>query len=140
MLPQDVIDNTIKAFATSATSSTGYGALGPPSGRYLAPANGPDCITMTDTVIYGNNVGFDGCGTGELVVTGPMFRAFDVGIQKQFTLKNNFKLVFRAELLNAFNFANFTPVATASNAANAYEVTALVDSPRIAQLVLRFNW
>ena len=42
-LPQDIIDNTIKAFSTSATAS-GYGALGPPTGRYLAPANGPDCI------------------------------------------------------------------------------------------------
>jgi hypothetical protein len=140
MLPQDVIDNTIKAFSVSATSLTGYGALGPPTGRYLAPANGPDCITMTDPAIYGANFGFDGCGTGELVVTGPMFKAFDVGIQKQFTLKNDVKLIFRAELLNAFNFANFTPVATPSNAATAYEVTQLVDSPRIAQLVLRLNW
>jgi hypothetical protein len=140
MLPQDVIDNTIKAFSVSATSATGYGALGAPSGRYLAPANGPDCITLSDSAIYGANFGFDGCGTGELVVTGPMYRAFDVGIQKQFAIKGNFKLVFRAELLNAFNFANFTPVATASNAANAYEVTALADTPRIAQLVLRLNW
>ena len=30
-LPQDIIDNTIKAFSTSATSATGYGALGPPT-------------------------------------------------------------------------------------------------------------
>ena len=44
MLPQDVIDDTIKAFSVSATSPTGYGALGAPSGRYFAPANGPDCI------------------------------------------------------------------------------------------------
>ncbi len=28
----------------SATSANGYGALGAPTGRYLAPANGPDCI------------------------------------------------------------------------------------------------
>jgi len=31
ILPQDVIDNTIKAFSVSATSSTGYGAARPPS-------------------------------------------------------------------------------------------------------------
>jgi len=43
-LPQEIIDNTIKAFSVSATSATGYGALGPPTDRYLAPANGPDCI------------------------------------------------------------------------------------------------
>ena len=28
ILPQDIIDNTIKAFSTSATSATGYGSLG----------------------------------------------------------------------------------------------------------------
>ena len=44
MLPQDIIDNTIKAYSTSATTASGYGALGPPTGRYLAPANGADCI------------------------------------------------------------------------------------------------
>jgi len=37
-LPQDIIDNTIKAFSTSATSTTGYGSLGVPSGRYFAPS------------------------------------------------------------------------------------------------------
>ena len=47
MLPQDVIDNTVKAFNVSATSPTGYGPLGPPTGRYFAPANGPDCIGTT---------------------------------------------------------------------------------------------
>ena len=46
ILPQDIIDNTIRAFSTSATSTTGYGALGPPTGRYFAPANGPDCIQV----------------------------------------------------------------------------------------------
>jgi hypothetical protein len=146
MLPQEVIDNTIRAFSVSATSPTGYGALGPPSGRYLAPANGPDCISMSEPALFNNNInyGFDGCGTGELVVTGPMYKSFDVGIQKQFNVKGNVKLVFRAELLNAFNFVNFTPVATASSAANAYEVTQTVgdvnNGARVAQLVLRLNW
>ena len=40
ILPQDIIDNTIKAFSTSATSATGYGSRGAPTGRYFAPANG----------------------------------------------------------------------------------------------------
>ena len=49
MLPQDIIDNTIKAYSTSATTASGYGALGPPTGRYLAPANGADCIQARGT-------------------------------------------------------------------------------------------
>jgi hypothetical protein len=44
MLPQDIIDETVKAFNVSATSATGYGNLGPPSGRYIAPADSVDCI------------------------------------------------------------------------------------------------
>jgi hypothetical protein len=41
MLPQDVIDNTLKAFSVSATSATGYSTQGVPIGRYFAPPNGP---------------------------------------------------------------------------------------------------
>ena len=45
MLPQDVIDNTILAFSVSATSASGYAGAAP-TGRYFAPANGPDCIEV----------------------------------------------------------------------------------------------
>lgn len=140
MLPQDIIDNTVKAFSTQATSPTGYGALGAPSGRYLAPANGPDCISLTDTGIYGGNFGYDGCGAGELAVTGPAFKTVNLGISKYFPVKGDAKIEFRAQLINAFNWANFTPVGVASNATTAYEVTGLSDGPRIAELVLRFTW
>ena len=152
MLPQDVIDNTVRAFSVSATSPTGYGALGAPSGRYLAPANGPNCIEPVDPAINDNqaNVGYGDCGEGELVVTGPMFKMLDLGIAKEFQLGKSVRLQIRAELLNAFNLANFVPVAangtgtvnTYTNVAN-YEVTQLVngsDSPRIAQVVARINW
>ncbi len=44
MLPQEVIDETFKAFSVSATCANGYGPLGPPSGRYIAPADSLDCI------------------------------------------------------------------------------------------------
>ncbi len=46
ILPADILDNTVKAFSVSATSASGYGSLGAPSGRYFAPANGPDCIEI----------------------------------------------------------------------------------------------
>ena len=63
MFPQDVIDNTILAFAVSATSASGY-AGNAPTGRYFAPANGPDCIENEG----GNNSSVGNCGTGSLVV------------------------------------------------------------------------
>ena len=69
MLPQDIVDNTVKAFNVSPTSATGYSDLGAPSGRYLAPANGPDCIEIAQGEDINN--GFGDCGTHNLVVTGP---------------------------------------------------------------------
>ncbi len=62
MLPQEIIDNTIRAFSVSATSATGYGALGPPTGRYLAPANGPDCIQQVRGDCAPHDVFVDGAG------------------------------------------------------------------------------
>ena len=54
MWPQDIIDNTVRAFSVSATSATGYSALGAPTGRYFAPANGPDCIEVDNGADYGD--------------------------------------------------------------------------------------
>ena len=73
-LPQDIIDNTIRAFSTSATSPTGYGALGAPTGRYLAPANGPNCIQA----VRGE------CAPSDLFVEGPVFTRFDLSLKKRF--------------------------------------------------------
>lgn len=142
-LPQDIIDNTVKAFSVSATSPTGYGAQGPPSGRYLAPANGPDCIELFDvaqvTAAINANQGSGMCGTGTLVTQGPMFWTSDLSLVKKIKLKGQVTFDFRAELLNAFNHANFTPVATPSNNVTSYEITG-ADGPRVAQLVGRISW
>ncbi len=143
MLPQDVIDNTVKAFSVSATSVTGYGPLGPPTGRYFAPANGPDCIETTPL-----NGGIGDCGVGSLEMTGPRQVRFNLGISKQFRLTGKFRLEARVEMLNAFNTPYFYPVrsgvsvpgflADASNP-DAFEVTA-ADSGRIVQLVGRITF
>ncbi len=134
MLPQQIIDETIKAFSVSATSATGYGTLGAPSGRYFAPANGPDCIEVA------NNVG--DCGTGDLVVTGPMFQQHDISVAKKVRIVGRTDVEFRVEALNAFNQQNFVPVAGIGNAIASYRVTALTgtNTSRVVQLVARFNW
>jgi len=105
ILPQDIIDNTIKAFSTSATSATGYGSLGPPSGRYFAPANGPDCLQ----VVQGD------CAPREHWVTGPKITTFDLSVVKRITLYGHTNFEFRAEMLNAFNNINFTAVVPTNN-------------------------
>jgi hypothetical protein len=136
MLPQDVIDNTIKAFSVSPTSSTGYSSLGVPEGRYFAPANGPDCLEVDPGGSFGD------CGTRELVVPGPLFQQHDVRISKRTTIVGHVNFEFAAELLNAFNHANFSPVANASSDIGNYEVTGLTgtNTSRVIQLVSRINW
>jgi hypothetical protein len=131
MLPQDVIDETIKAFSVSATSPTGYGDLGPPTGRYFAPANGPDCIET------GGN--FGDCGSRSLVVRGEMFKNVDMSIAKAVPIKGRLRAEFRFEVLNLFNNVNFTPVTGLGTNATGYEVTG--GGPvRFIQLVSRISW
>ena len=169
MLPQDIIDNTNRAFSVSATSPTGYSSLGVPTGRYLAPANGANCIEMVDpttfiqastaTAQFGYNFGPGQCGEGSMVVTGPTYWSADISLEKKFKVKGSATILIRAELLNAFNHANFVPVTGAGTlvgfdnrtgtTATAYSnpssflltnSTAAEYAPRVAQLVARFSF
>ncbi len=105
ILPADILDNTVKAFSVSATTANGYGSLGAPSGRYFAPANGPDCIESAPA--YGD------CGLRSVTVNGPKLVRFDLGISKKFDLPGRFVFEFRGEMLNAFNEPYFNPASTA---------------------------
>ena len=102
MLPQDIIDNTVRAFSTSGTSATGYGDQGVPTGRYMAPANGPDCIEIA--------AGQGDCGVRSLVVAGPTLFRFDLSASKRIAIKGSTNFEFRAEFLNAFNTPWFEAV------------------------------
>jgi hypothetical protein len=140
MLPQDIVDNTVRAFSVDATSPTGYGELGPPTGRYLAPANGPDCIEIASS----NNIsGFGECGAQSLVATGPTLVRFDLSTSKRVPIRGRVNFEFRAEFLNAFNTPWFTPVTGADNNTytdpDEFRVTA-ADSGRVVQLIWRVNW
>jgi hypothetical protein len=132
MLPQDIIDNTVKAYSVSATSVTGYGPLGPPQGRYFAPANGPDCIE-----IAGN---FGDCGLRSVLVTGPKIFRFDLSAGKRFPIKGSVNFEVRGDVFNVFNYTNFTPVTGLGSSPVGYEVTGATDSGRTVQLMFRINW
>jgi carboxypeptidase family protein/TonB-dependent receptor-like protein len=138
ILPQDIIDNTIRAFSVSATSSTGYGTLGPPSGRYFAPANGPDCIQ----IVSGD------CAPRNHFVTGPAFVRFDLGVEKRIAIVRTVNFVLRGEFLNAFNNINFVPVASTGSSATLDQVTSAFRDTnnsqdpggRLVQIVSRITW
>src|SRR5215475_10612099 len=137
-LPQDIIDNTIRAFNTSATSATGYGSLGPPTGRYIAPANSANCIQ----VVSGD------CAPQNLDVTGPMFTRFDLGAVKKIKIKERVNFELRGEFLNAFNNVNFFGAIGAFNSAtfaqvtSAYRDSSNTNDPggRLVQIVARLNF
>jgi hypothetical protein len=89
MLPEDVIDNTVRAFSVSATSPTGYSALGAPQGRYFAPASGPDCLETIDPAL-------GDCGTRVLEVRGPMFKTVDLSVAKRIPIVGRVNAEFRS--------------------------------------------
>jgi hypothetical protein len=139
-LPQDIIDNTIKAFSVSATSATGYGSLGAPSGRYIAPANSRSCIQV-----------FSGeCAPQNTFVQGPMFTRFDMSAVKRVKITERVNFELRGEFLNAFNNINFLATTNLTNRNNALfgqVTTAYTDSSntqdpggRLIQIVARINF
>ena len=141
MLPQDVIDNTRRAFSTSTTTLTGYSAtLGAPdpNGRYIAPANSRDCLQIRA----------GDCAPRELILRAPWFTRFDIGVRKQFPIygRTNFELQF--DVLNVLNNINFNPVANPGSGATIFQVTsAYTDASntydpggRLGQIMFRINW
>ena len=136
MWPEDILENTVRAFSTSATSPTGYSALGVPTGRYFAPPNGPDCIEVDDGADYGD------CGVRSLVVTGPLFQQHDISVAKRVALIGRSNIEFRFEMLNALNQHNFVPEAGITADPTDYLVTGLTgtNSARVVQIVSRINW
>jgi Carboxypeptidase regulatory-like domain len=144
MLPEEVILNTRRAFSVSTTSATGYSSLGVPEGRYLAPANGPDCIQ-----IYSGD-----CAPRTVMVRAPWFTRFDIGVTKRFPLRGSMNFEFKIDVLNVLDNVNFTPVgetgtntaagtsATIFQATAAYQDLSNTFDPggRLGQLMFRLNW
>jgi hypothetical protein len=137
MLPQDIIDNTIRAFNVSATSATGYGGA-PPTGRYLAPANGPDCLQ----IVRGD------CAPRDVFVNGPIFTRWDISTKKSFPLGGRKTFQFQVDVINVFNAIGFNAVAQANSNATINQVTTAYQDisntfdpgGRIGQLMFRVNW
>ena len=141
MLPQEVIDNTVKAFNVSATSPTGYGSLGAPTGQYFAPANSLDCIETVP--------GYGDCGARSVIGRGPTVARFDVSVSKQVPIKGRVNFEFQAQVFNVFNRTGFTPITgfntnsnpgLSSSTASTFEITTLADLAREVQFVFRINF
>jgi len=168
-LPQDIIDNSRRAFNTCVPNTTGCNANGyatadlsggltggSPTGKYFAPA-GLNCVSRST----------GDCGFTQLIVKGPHFTRADIGIEKKLNFSETKNLEFRFEFLNAFNNINFrlgsynsdtvtigaggnADVPTFTNSGfgqllgsnTAYRDVSTTNDPggRVGQIVVRFNF
>jgi Carboxypeptidase regulatory-like domain/TonB dependent receptor-like, beta-barrel len=141
--PQDIVENTRRAFNSDPTSPTGYGAEGPPIGRYIAPLSDPSCLS----VYIGD------CAREQLRLTGPLFSRFDMRLKKRFPFARKAYVELDFEIQNVFDSPNFnhafdlTPNAplTASDVfrvTSAYTDINTTFDPggRLGQIVWRVSW
>jgi hypothetical protein len=134
ILPQDIIDNTVKAFNVNATGYAGEA----PTGRYFAPANSPSCLETVS--------GYGDCGARSVIVQGPKVIRFDMTLSKQIPIKRGSNIEFQVQVFNVFNRVNFNPVTWSTSTgmgpsvSDAYQVTGAVDQARTMQLAFRINF
>lgn len=144
MLPQDIVENTIRAFNVSATGYT----KGEPTGRYMAPANSSGCMEVAQTSTARPETGYGDCGVRSLVVQGPMVMRFDMSLVKELPIAKRVGFRFELQVFNVFNRVNFTPSNPGSSpnvtgnfsAADNYQITGAVDQSRTTQLAFRVTW
>jgi hypothetical protein len=134
-MSQDIIDQSRNAFDTSATSSTGYGSNGPPTGKYLAPAGGNGCFYL----FVGD------CGEQEYYFKLPLFSRVDMTLKKKFQIASKTSFSLQFDVLNVFDNVNFTHN---FNPGGSWQVQNAYTDPngtydpggRLGQVVFRLNW
>jgi hypothetical protein len=148
MLPQDVIANTIKAFAIDATSPTGHPVCsgsnattcgGPDASKaYVAPASDVRCTA----IVSGD------CSQRQQFLKAPVFSRIDMSAKKRFPFAKGASFEMEVDVLNVVNAIDFTSIWTTSTNPDNYRITgAYADinntydpGGRIGQLVFRLNW
>jgi hypothetical protein len=150
-LPQSLIANTIKAFASDVTSPTGHPICngsndatcgGPdPTKPYIAPAGSATCTP----IITGD------CGTRQQLLKAPLFSRFDLSFKKRFPFAQRASVDFQVDLLNIFGAIDYNAVfpstANLTNSGSFRVTTAYADlnnsydpGGHVGQLVFRLNW
>jgi len=132
-IPQDILDQSYKAYSYTASGFT----YGPPTGRFVAPANSGGCYQT----VAGD------CAPLHHYFRGPGFMRFDLSLVKRirFSETKNFEL--RGEFLNAFNNINFYGVSSVGGLSSGQVTSAYRDADeqqdpggRLIQIVMRINF
>jgi hypothetical protein len=155
MFPQDFIEQSIIALTrTDPTHPSGYANGNVPTGRYLAPASGPDCVQFQPGFCPGTRL--------TRIVEGPWYFRTDVSFAKRFNTGKGSRIEARMDLFNVFDNVNFVATSRGANpnantvgatnapgsSLSAWEVNqAATDlnaaqdpGGRITQFSLRFSW
>ncbi len=141
MFPMEFINQSIIAlYKTDATTTTGYANNVTPTGAYLAPADGPDCVQYTNTLCPGTK--------DTRIIQGPWFFKADISIVKRVPLFKRIRVEGRVDIFNVLNNINFVPTSRMGATTSAWEVNAAATDlnaaqdpgGRITSFGLRITW
>ncbi len=140
MFPMDVIDNSILAMYTaSASTVTGYSGAAP-TGRYIAPASGTDCVQYLSGQCPGTAL--------TRIVRGPWYNKWDFAFVKRIAATKRTRIEARMDLYNVFNAINFIATSGMGSSRSNWEVTSAASDlsasqdpgGRVTSFGLRFTW
>jgi hypothetical protein len=105
-----------------------------------ASAGGPQTIAkwFSTAAFTAPAAGFYG-NSGRGVIRGPGFAIWDAAASKQWPIKEQIKLSFRAEFFNILNHTNFLAVSTSLGSGTYGQITSARD-PRKVQLSMKFEF
>ncbi len=146
-LPRDIIENTIRAFTTTGSTVTGYGAGLDPSGRFIAPAGYGNCQQRAPGQ----------CGYRKIVLYGPDFFKMDATVLKRIPIGEKRNIELRMTMYDLLNRTNWRLGGWTGNVNNltgftgqfgqmlsgwSYQDPSGSNDPggRIIDLMLRINW
>jgi hypothetical protein len=146
-LPADIISNTIRAFTTTGSSVTGYGAGQAPTGKFIAPAGFGNCQQRSPGQ----------CGYRKLVLYGPSFFKIDATVIKRISIGERANIELRASAYDVLNHTNWRLGGWTGNVNNittftgtfgqmlsgwSYQDPSGSNDPggRVVDLMLRVNW
>jgi hypothetical protein len=136
-MPQDVIDNTIKAYSTDPRL-LGYYAQGAPTGRYFAPAsrppgfdgpNDPGCLAL-----------FAQDCAPDMFFTGKWFGEFDIKLAKKFFLPGKAIFQMDVDVFNIMRATNLTQSFNPSASTTQFSSNGQNSAARTGQLSWRLSW
>ena len=113
----------------------GGGGHGLATAYYLATRHGITNVAVIEADYIGSG------NSGRNTFHGPRYFNTDLSLVKKFKIWETHAVTFRAEGYNLFNNANFgNPSVSLTAPATFGKVSAIVGSPRIFQLALRYDF